>query len=227
MKKKEKINPKKEKKMKKLKPIVVLLSAVLLVAATILGTVAYLTDTSEVVNTFTVGNVKIKLDESVVDKNGNPTGGRDEKGNEYHLVPGQSYTKDPMVTVLKGSEETYVRMIVTLNCSKELDAIFAPNGAVLTDIFVGFDNTKWTYIGVTRDDAANTVSYEFRYYTSVKPAADADLELEPLFNSIKVPTFITGEQLETIKDLEISVEAHAIQASGFDNAAAAWAAFTK
>ena len=213
--------------MKKLKPIVILFSAVLLVAATILGTVAYLTDTSEVVNTFTVGNVKIKLDESVVDTNGNPTGGRDESGNEYHLIPGQSYVKDPMVTDLKGSEESYVRMIVTLNCSDELDAIFAPDGAVLNEIFVGFDNTKWNYIGVTNDDAANTVSYEFRYATSVKPASNADLELEPLFTSIKVPTFITGDQLATIADLEISVEAHAIQTAGFADANAAWAAFTK
>ncbi len=213
--------------MKKLRPIVVLLSAVLLVAATILGTLAYLTDSSEVVNTFTVGNVDIKLDEAVIGENGVPTGERAEKGNEYHLVPGQSYVKDPTVTVIKGSESSYVRMIVTLNCSAELDAIFAPDGAVLSNIFVGFDNTKWTYVDVTKDDSANTVSYEFRYATSVKPAADTDLVLEPLFTSITVPTFITGEQLATIKGLTITVEAHAIQATGFADANAAWAAFTK
>ncbi len=213
--------------MKKLKPIIVLLSAVLLVAATILGTVAYLTDSSEVVNTFTVGNVKIKLDEAVVDENGNPTGGRDEHGNEYHLVPGQSYVKDPTVTVIKGSESSYVRMTVTVNCYSELVAIFG--NPFLPEQFVeGWDNTVWeTTRVIDVNDAANTATYEFRYFTTVKPASDADLVLPALFEKIVVPATMTGAQLASIADLEITVEAHAIQAAGFDNAADAWNAFTK
>ena len=51
------------------------LCAVLLVAASVLGTMAYLTSTDEVENTFTVGNVKITLDESKVDQNGNAVEG--------------------------------------------------------------------------------------------------------------------------------------------------------
>ena len=111
--------------MKRSKPLVLALCAVLLVVGTILGTVAYLQDTASVVNTFTVGNVHLKLDEAVVDEKGEPTGGRTETGNAYHLIPGETYTKDPTVTVLKGSEESYVRMMLTLNCASELDAIFA------------------------------------------------------------------------------------------------------
>jgi len=38
---------------------------------------------------------------------------------------------------------------------------------------------------------------------------------------------MTGEQLATIADLEITVEAHAIQAAGFADADEAWAAFSK
>lgn len=212
--------------MKRSKPLVLALCAVLLVVGTILGTVAYLQDTASVVNTFTVGNVHLKLDEAVVNENGEPTGGRTETGNAYHLIPGETYTKDPTVTVLKGSEESYVRMMLTLNCASELDAIFAPNGAVLTEIFKGYDATKWTYVDVTRGND-NTITYEFRYFDTVKPEKDTDLVLDALFDTVTVPNTMTGEQLATIADLEITVEAHAIQATGFDTADEAWAAFSK
>lgn len=212
--------------MKRSKPLVLALCAVLLVVGTILGTVAYLQDTASVVNTFTVGNVHLKLDEAVVDEKGEPTGGRTETGNAYHLLPGETYTKDPTVTVLKGSEESYVRMMLTLNCASELDAIFAPNGAVLTEIFKGYDATKWTYVDVTRGND-NTITYEFRYFETVEAEDNADLVLDALFDTVTVPNTMTGDQLATIADLEITVEAHAIQATGFANADEAWAAFSK
>lgn len=212
--------------MKRSKTLVLALCAILLVVGTILGTVAYLQDTASVVNTFTVGNVHLKLDEAVVDEKGEPTGGRTETGNAYHLIPGETYTKDPTVTVLKGSEESYVRMMLTLNCASELDAIFAPNGAVLTEIFKGYDATKWEYVDVTRGND-NTITYEFRYFETVKPEQNNDLVLDALFDTVTVPNTMTGEQLATIADLKITVEAHAIQAIGFANADDAWTAFSK
>ncbi len=212
--------------MKRSKFLVLALCAVLLVVGTILGTVAYLQDTAEVVNTFTVGNVHLKLDEAVVDEKGEPQGDRTETGNAYHLIPGVTYTKDPTVTVLKGSEESYVRMMLTLNCASELDAIFAPNGAVLTEIFKGYDAATWKYVGVTRGNN-NTITYEFRYKETVTPEKNADLVLDALFDTVTVPNTMTGAQLATIADLEISVEAHAIQAAGFETADEAWAAFSK
>lgn len=212
--------------MKRSKPLVLVLCAILLAVGAILGTVAYLQDTASVVNTFTVGNVHLKLDEAVVDEKGEPTGGRTETGNAYHLLPGETYTKDPTVTVLKGSEESYVRMMLTLNCAGELDAIFAPNGAVLTEIFKGYDATKWEYVDVTRGND-NTITYEFRYFKTVKPEQNDDLVLEALFDTVTVPSTMTGEQLATIADLKITVEAHAIQATGFASADDAWTAFSK
>ena len=90
-----------------------------------MGTLAYLTDRQEVVNTFTLGDVDIKVDEAPVTPDGKPIVGEDRvDGNEYHLIPGQTYTKDPTMTVLKGSEESYVRMMVTINRISELRAIF-------------------------------------------------------------------------------------------------------
>ena len=212
--------------MKRSKPLVLALCVVLLVVGTILGTVAYLQDTASVVNTFTVGSVHLKLDEAVVDEKGEPTGGRTETGNAYHLLPGETYTKDPTVTVLKGSEESYVRMMLTFNCAGELDAIFAPNGAVLTEIFKGYDATKWEYVDVTRGND-NTITYEFRYFETVKPQKNTDLVLDALFDTVTVPNTMTGEQLSTIADLKITVEAHAIQATGFANTDDAWTAFSK
>lgn len=58
------------------------------------------------VNTFTVGNVTITLDETDVDDS-TPDVDRDT-ANTYRLVPGSSYTKDPTIHVAEGSEDCYV-----------------------------------------------------------------------------------------------------------------------
>ena len=213
--------------MKRSKLFVLALCAGLLAVGSIFGTVAYLQDTAKVVNTFTVGNVHLKLDEALVNEKGEPQGDeRTETGNAYHLIPGETYTKDPTVTVLKGSEKSYVRMMLTFNCASELDAIFAPNGAVLTDVFKGYDATKWKYVDVTRGND-NTITYEFRYFEAVEAEDNADLVLDALFDTVTVPANITGAQLATIAGLEITIEAHAIQATGFANADKAWEAFSK
>ncbi len=210
--------------MKKSKILLLILCAVLLVCVSVLGTVAFLTDSEDVVNTFTVGHVDLRLDEAVVDENGKPTGGRTEEGNQYHLIPGKTYTKDPTVTVAKGSEESYVRMLVTVNCMKEFDAVYAPEVADLTAIFNGYDASNWIYETVVRDEATNSVTYEFRYKETVKPSDD-DTVLDALFDSITVPTQFDSDDMESLADLKITVVAHAIQVSGFDDADSAWTAF--
>lgn len=210
--------------MKKTKAILMALCAVLLVAASVMGTLAYLTSTDTVTNTFTVGNVQIKLDEAPVDANGNKTTGERVKANNYKLLPGHTYDKDPMVTVLKGSESCYVKMTVTFTKAAELDAIFAPNGAEMTSIFQGYDSSKWISKGNTEDTGKNTRTYEF-WYNGTVAAPDTNVALDALFDQIVVPGFITNTQLETIKGMTITVNAYAIQADGFDNAEAAWAAY--
>ena len=128
----------------KSKALLLALCAVLLVTVTVFGTMAYLTSTDEVTNTFTVGKVAIKLDEAKANTDGTLVAGADRvKANSYKLLPGHTYNKDPMVTVLKGSESSYVKMTVTFTKAAELDAIFAPNGADMTGIFNGYDSTNW------------------------------------------------------------------------------------
>lgn len=212
--------------MKKFKALLVVACALLLVAASVFGTMAYLTSTDTVTNTFTVGKVNITLDEAKVNTDGMPvTPAERVKKNSYKLLPGHTYTKDPTVTVKAGSESSYVKMTVTFSNAKELDAIFAPTGADLISIFKGYDSTEWIAKGNTKDTTANTRTYEFWYKDAVG-APTADVALDALFDSITVPGTITGEQLATIADMTITVNAYAIQADGFANATAAWEAFT-
>lgn len=219
----------------KSKALLLTLCAVLLVTASMLGTMAYLTSTDEVKNTFTVGQVKITLDEAQVNDDGKPIDKDGEvvddpadakrvKANSYKLLPGHTYTKDPMVTVLKGSEASYIKMTVTFSNAKELDDIFAPNGADMTKIFNGYNPANWTYKGNTKDETKNTRTYEF-WYNGTVGAPTADVALDALFDSITVPSTITNEQLATIEGMTITVNAYAIQADGFADAKAAWAAF--
>lgn len=108
----------------KLKVLGLLMAAVLLVGTSILGTMAYLTSTDTVTNTFTVGNVKITLDEAKANADGTLVEGAERvRANEYKLMPGHTYNKDPMVTVKAGSEDAYIRMVVTVNKKAALDDI--------------------------------------------------------------------------------------------------------
>lgn len=204
------------------------LCAVLLVVASVLGTMAYLTDSKDVKNTFTVGNVAIKLDEAKVDENGTQVVDKDGNPvarvtrNAYKLLPGHTYVKDPTVTVLTPSVASYVKMTVTFTKANALDAIFAPTGADLTSIFGGYDAATWIYKGNTKE--GDTRTYEFWYKTTVDATAAAQT-LEPLFTSIIVPGTINNDQLKSIDGMTINVNAYAIQADGFKDAAEAWAHF--
>lgn len=213
--------------MKHMKKILTVACAMALSAAIAVGgTLAYLTSQDQVVNTFAVGKVAIQLDETEANPDGTLVDGADRvKANSYKLLPGHTYAKDPMVTVLKGSESSYIKMTVTFTKAAELDAIFAEKGgADMTSIFDGYDNTTWLYQGNTKDTDANTRTYEFWYKETVA-ALDNDVALDALFDSITVPGFITNNQLKSIEGMTITVNAYAIQADGFDSAADAWAAW--
>lgn len=214
-----------ERKNMKKKLLIMSVAMVLVCAFAVGMTIAYLTDHETVTNTFTVGNVQIKLDEAKVNPDGTPVQGAERvKANSYKLIPGHTYTKDPMVTVLSGSEESFIKMTVTFSNSAELDAIFDPTGADLLKIFNGYDSANWTYKGNTENTTANTRTYEFWYKEAVA-APTADVALDALFDSITVPHTITNDQLATIQGMTITVNAYAIQADGFDTPDDAWAAY--
>ncbi len=233
----------------KSKALLLTLCAVLLVAASVLGTMAYLTSTDTVTNTFTVGKVEIKLDETDVT---NPNGPR-VKANSYKLMPGTTYTKDPTVTVKAGSEESYVRMKVTFNNAAEIIALCTDPDMVdeVTGVenafplirmvnFVEANAAKWDGIipdnmvetedmlampkYFVHDAATDTLTYYF-YYKATVSGAEGDVVLPVLFDSIKVPEHVTGEQLAELNNFQITVIAEAIQAGSFTDAADAWSHF--
>lgn len=214
--------------MKKFKALLVVACALLLVAASVFGTMAYLTSTDTVTNTFTVGKVAIKLDEAKVDADGKPVANAERvKENSYKLLPGHTYTKDPTVTVEAGSEASYVRQMVTVTFDKVLtDAQLATQ---LDGIFTGYD-ANWVRNDkkvetMTKDGVKYTViTYEYRYKDKVA-ATTTDTKLPALFTEIKVPETWTNDDLAALGNIEINIVAHAIQADGFTDADAAWKAF--
>lgn len=236
----------------KSKALLMTLCAVLLVAASVLGTMAYLTSTDGVENTFTVGNVKITLDEAKVDADGVVSSNDRVKGNEYKLMPGHTYVKDPTVTVKAPSVDSYVRMKVTFNNAAAIigfctDPEFAgddPTGVedafplIRMVNFVEANKAKWD--GIIPDNmveiaemladtkyfvkSGDTLTYYF-YYKEKVGAPTADNKLAVLFDHITVPGWVTGEQLAGLNGFKISVVAEAIQADGSRTADEAWAKF--
>lgn len=230
--------------MKK-KTIALMLVMMMVFGITVGGTIAYLTDSKQVVNTFTVGNVQIKLTEAPVDANGQAIQGDRIEGslagteaNAYKLIPNGEYDKDPTVEVLAGSEDAYVRMLVTIDYSAEWDAIFdalnedAETKIGAADVFTGM-GAGWELKKNTENATANTRTYEFWYNDVVS----AEEDVPALFTGIKIPGAVTNEQLATLvtKDADgkitdkftITIEAHAIQEAGFNSPEEAWGSFTK
>lgn len=230
---------------KKGKALLLCTGAVALVAGSVLGTIAFLTDTEEAINTFAVGNVSISIAESKVDENGVPVGEETTDANEYRLVPGVTYTKDPTVTVDAESEESYVRMILNIYNKTDVQAIIDDKTHGLTDyadlINWDKDTSDWSYEGFTLDEENDIISFEFRYKEIVdgyvlnsetKLEEATDVELQPLFTELIVPGTLTNTELENLYNggFKIVVEGQAIQATGFTGENAeddAWEAFDK
>lgn len=202
------------------------------------ATWAYLTSQDSVTNTFTTGDVEIMLDETNVDEKGLATEGRNSRGNAYHLLPGMPYDKDPTVHVVNGSEDCYVRMIVTVTNIDQLEAAIPANKNPDFYMADGTFKLQEMCAGTWNAEAWECVSagdgvYEFRYKEIVRKV-DAPTDgtvaythLPALFTTIKVPGFVDNDHLAELEGVEILVEAHAIQEAGFKNADEAWAAFKK
>lgn len=195
---------------KSTKALGLILCAILLVVGSVMGTLAYLTSQDTVTNTFTVGDVEITLDEAKVNTAGEPVNAEDVvvdladaprvEGNEYHLIPGSTYTKDPVIHVTAESESCWLLVKVENNISSVVDT--AAITAQLTA-------NGWTLV------AGETNVY-------AQAAATAAGENVKVFESFTVNTTATNTDLDDIKDEEIVVTAYAVQAENVDTAAEAW-----
>ena len=126
--------------MKK-KSLITVLALVLVFAVAVGGVVAWLTDvTDPVTNTFTVGDINIKLEET--------------KQN-FKMVPGNTIEKDPKVTVEKDSEACW--LFVKVEKSSDLDTYISYNVDMGWTALTGVEGVY--YREVNADNAENGVTY--------------------------------------------------------------------
>ena len=200
---------KENKKAKKV--VALLLCAVLLVVGSVTGTMAYLTSQDSVTNTFTVGKVAITLDEAKVDVYGVKDGDTRVKANEYKLIPGHTYVKDPIVHVDASSEDCWVFVKVENGISTYEDS---------SNLIAGQITSKgWTELsGVTN----------VYFQKCLKIDSDKNLEV---FDEFKIApdanTRLYWNDVTTT-NTKINITAYAVQADGFggaddaEKAKAAW-----
>ena len=204
----------------KYKYILFLICIIIMVISIVMTTQAFLTYEVATNNSYAIGNVKITLDESNVDELGKLIDNTRVQSNDYHLLPGYTYIKDPTITLKKDSVDSYVRILVTVNKINELKILYG-NDFKLEDIYHNWGQ-NWTYYGKTDND--NQITYEYRYNLIVN-GIEEDKKLEPLFEGFTIPQEATAEQLKQLENFEIKIVGHAIQSQGFENAEQAWLAF--
>ena len=248
--------------MKK-KTILVAAIAVMLVAALVVGgTLAYFTDTKTETNTFTVGNVKIDLNEQQGNEDGTGLVPYDDgktlmpivgsaQGEKYpHGQPIAKNYVDKIVTVTNtGKSDAYVRAYFAIPSA--LDDGFETFNAGLNVLHFNFGNKDgvstedvqwkwgseakpghggWNYFETTIDDVAYNVYYA-DYYKVLPAGATTEQFLSGVYLDMNVDMDANGNYIDKRNpeaDLSIlkgqvkcPVFAVAVQAAGFDNAAAA------
>ena len=115
------------------KTVTTVLAFMLAIGAAVGGTMAWLTaESTDVTNTFTIGDITIALDESVSDSD-------NEMTVDYHFVPGDEITRDPRVTVNAGSEANYL----FINVTEDNNTIAGLTGKVLN---YDVDDAIWTAV---------------------------------------------------------------------------------
>lgn len=191
------------------KKLTTVLAIVLVVALSVAGTYAYLTSkTATIKNTFTTGNVNITLTETF---NTDTNNDNEPDAWQAQLIPGKEYLKDPVVTVLGGSEKCY--------------------------LFVKFEekNSPTTYLtytsnltgdkGWTQGDGTD-IPENVWYRVVDKSATGTAFNLLD-GNKVTIKNNVTNDNMTEAAKAELAYTAYAIQADGFDDAAGAWAEVSK
>lgn len=184
----------------KTKALLMSLCAVLLVAASVLGTMAYLTAHDEVKNTFTVGNVAITMDETDVDDS-TPNKERDQ-ANSYKLLPGHTYTKDPIIHVDANSEDCYLFVKV----DNQIAAIEADGN---TTVAAQMAAKGWKAVE-GKDGIYVYVG------TTAAPVAVKANDNVTVFEQLVIAGTVNGDTLKTYENKTITVTAYAVQKDGFE-----------
>ena len=171
-----------------IKSVMISFSSAFIIFSVIGSTVAWLMSKTEPVkNTFTYGDINIKLTETDTgDNDGNPN------TNSYIMIPGKTITKDPKVTVQKGSENSW------------LFVKFEESTATNFEDFMNYEIANgWTELeGV-----------EGVYYRQVDKSTDKDLEFGVIKdNTVTVKDTVTKDDLNSLTEYPtLTITAYAVQ----------------
>lgn len=204
------------------KAVLLAVCAIVLVVATVVGTLAYFTSKDAVKNTFSVGKVALTMDEGALSADGKTidTEAARVKANQYKLIPGRSYEKDPVVHIEADCENAWVFVKVD-NAIAALEPATVQGGyTAIADQIVA---NGWTKL----EDGVY-----YRLYTTANTVTDY-----AVFTGFKVSEDVDATVLASgdYANKAVDVAAYAIQAEGFDdpantaavNAAAAWDVVSK
>lgn len=176
------------------KKLMTVLALVLVIAMSVAGTIAYLTDTTApITNTFTVGNIDIGLAETTTD---------------FKMVPGCDIAKDPKVTVEANSEDCW--LFVRIDESENLDDFISY--AVANDWTQG-DGTNIPATVWYRGVEASTADQTFSVLAGDKVTVNNDV----------TKTMMDGLEVSGAIQPTLTFTACAVQADGFANASDAYA----
>lgn len=172
---------------------------------------AYLTDNKKVTNNFTVGSVAITMDETDVDEAGNKVNDTRVTENSYKLLPGQTYTKDPIIHVDPTSEDCFLFVKV----ENEIDAIESQEEG--KSVAAQMTANGWK----TVEGQTGIYVYVGTAVGASDPLAVSARDNINVFKTIKIADSVTGTQLADYKGKTIKVTAYAVQKAGFEGKAAA------
>lgn len=192
------------------KRLIAVVVAVCALAVLAIGsTFAFFTSNDNAGNTFTMGNVKIKLTEESTDANGDKTGAvernneGDGKGITYTgALPGDTFSKEPTVTNT-GDNTAWVRVKISVTSP---EAAMAENVLKLKEAIEQdmIDNFGW---------ARKVGDTEYLYFTTpVEKGKTADL-----FETVSIPNTWGNEAADA--HFSIAIKAEAVQ---YDNNGATW-----
>ena len=167
-----------ENKKEKRKSVLLILLMLLIGFAMVSGTVAWLTKTDKITNSFTIGTFEEPSTSPVdptltVDLDGNLYEPSWNANEEHKLLPGVSFEKDPYVGIGKGSEDAVVYVYVQNNFSNKVYFTI---------------NQGWEAVDGETTSGYATGTYTsglFKYTAGLSGAASADVWTQtPLFSTV-------------------------------------------
>ena len=216
------------------------------------GSLAYFSDSKEMTNVFTAGNVYITLTEAAVKSDGlgnliedteaprvegvaidSTTGVQHNYGV---LFPGKIMHKDPLITNIGEDEAWIAAKIIITDGSGDINKLFGYenheeidirgllSGALLDErihvgVWNGMEDVCYNdnYAMVQVADAGSGV-YEFYFFLNATLLTGESVEI---FNTMFIDPEFSNTDMQELANLEITVQAFAVQTFGFESCYAA------